>query len=57
MGIGEAFVTLLNEHLDSHINKVRALDKLIESSIITNIKDEQYEIVDLLTKIRTMINE
>jgi hypothetical protein len=53
----DCFTTLLNEHLDSHINKVRALDKLIDSSIITNIENEQYEIVDLLTKIRTMINE
>jgi hypothetical protein len=53
----DCMATLLNEHLHSHINKVRALDKLIDSSIITNLQDEQYEIVDLLTKIRTMINE
>jgi len=53
----DCMTTLLNEHLHSHINKVRALDKLIDSSIITNLQEEQYEIVDLLTKIRTMINE
>lgn len=53
----DCMTTLLNENLHSHINKVRALDKLIDSSIITNLQEEQYEIVDLLTKIRTMINE
>jgi hypothetical protein len=53
----DCFTTLLHEHLNPNINKVKALDKLIDSSIITNIQDEQYEIVDLLTKIRTMINE
>lgn len=53
----DCFTTLLNEHLHPNINKVRALHKLIDSSIITNTQEEQYEIVDLLTKIRTMINE
>lgn len=53
----DCFTTLLNEHLNPNINKVRALNKLIDYSIITNTQEEQYEIVDLLTKIRTMINE
>lgn len=55
--IMDCMTTLLNEHLHSHINKVKALDILIDSSIIINLQEEQYEVVDVLTKIRTMINE
>lgn len=52
----DCMTSLLNEHLDHHINKVQALDKLIDSSIKTNLENEQYEIVDALNKIRKIID-
>jgi hypothetical protein len=48
---------MLDRELRPEINRMDALDMVLESSIITNQKCEKYEVCALLTDIRNLINE
>ena len=48
---------LLDRQLKPEINRMNALDMVLESSIITNQKIEKYEVCALLKDIRNLINE
>lgn len=47
----------IDREVDPHINRITFLDEMMESSIETNLKDENYEVVAVFSDIRKMINE
>jgi hypothetical protein len=47
---------ILDKQLKPEVNRMLALESLIESSIITNQEDELYEICAVLTDVRKLIN-
>lgn len=53
----DAMLHMLDKQLNPELNRIMILDKLLESSIESNIELEQYEICEVLKDIRTLINE
>ena len=47
----------IDKDLDITINRIQFLDEMMESSIETNLKDENYEVVQVFSDIRKMLNE
>jgi hypothetical protein len=55
--IMDAMLHMLDRQLRPNLDRLKILDKLLESSIITNQDQEEYEICQVLMDIRTLINE
>lgn len=55
--IMDAMLTVLDKEIKSDLDRIEIFDKILESSIITNQEQEEYEICQVLTDIRTLINE
>jgi hypothetical protein len=53
----EQILNMIEKQIPSYINKIEFLDKVLESSIITNVQEEQYEVAQVLTDIKQMIND
>jgi len=53
----DAMLHILDRQLKPDLDRLEVLDKLLESSIITNQEQEEYEICQVLVDIRTLINE
>lgn len=53
----ETILTMIDRSTAPEIDRFMILDKLIESSIITNEKEENYEICCVLKDVRKLINE
>ena len=53
----DAFLTLLDKQISPEISRTMILERLLESSIITNIEEENYEICQVLTDIKDILNE
>jgi histidyl-tRNA synthetase len=53
----DAMLHMLDKNLNPELNRLNILDKILESSIITNQNAEEYEICAVLTDIRNLINE
>ena len=53
----DMLLTTIDRDLDPLINRITFLDEVLESSIISNEKLEQYEICQCLVDIRTILNE
>jgi hypothetical protein len=53
----DAILTLLDKQVSPELNRIVVLEKLLESSIITNAEDENYEICQVLTDIKNILNE
>ena len=47
----------IDREVDPTINRIQFLDEMMESSIETNLKDENYEVVQVFSDVRKMINE
>ena len=47
----------IDRDLDVTINRIQFLDEMMESSIETNLKDENYEVAQVFSDIRKMLNE
>jgi len=47
----------IDRDLDPTINRIQFLDEMMESSIETNLKDENYEVVQVFSDVRKMLNE
>lgn len=56
-GIMDMMLTLIDRNAPKHLNRVEILDKLLDSSIETNMENEEYEICGLLTKCKQILNE
>lgn len=55
--IMDTMLTIIDKSLRPEINRLKALDKMLESSIITNQAEEKYEICQVLVDIRNLLNE
>jgi len=55
--IMDAMLHMLDRQLKPNLDRLKVLDRLLESSIITNQEQEEYEICQVLVDIRTLINE
>jgi hypothetical protein len=55
--IMDMMLHILDRQLRPDIDRMQILDKLLESSIITNQELEEYEICQVLMDIRNLINE
>jgi hypothetical protein len=53
----EALILKLDEDLLPHINRMSALDDIMQSSIQTNELEENYEICEVFKNIRKILNE
>jgi hypothetical protein len=47
----------LDEQVDKTINRIDLLDEIMESSIESNLEDENYEIAQVFSDIRKILNE
>jgi hypothetical protein len=56
IGILNFMLEILDKQLKPEVNRMFALESLIESSIITNQEEESYEICAVLTDVRKLIN-
>lgn len=53
----ESMLYLLEKHLDPEVDTFGILNKIIDSSIIMNEHNENYEVAGVLVDIKKMINE
>lgn len=53
----ESMLQLLDKHLNPDIDTFNILNKIIDSSIIMNEHDENYEVAGVLLDIKKMVNE
>lgn len=53
----DAFLTLLDKQISPEVSRIMILDRLLESSILTNVEEENYEICQVLTDIKDILNE
>lgn len=47
---------LIDKNIPKHLNRFDFLEKVIESSIITNVEQEHYEVAQVLLDIKQLIN-
>ena len=47
----------IDREVDPTINRIQFLDEMMESSIETNLKDENYEVVQVFSDVRKLLNE
>jgi predicted nucleotidyltransferase len=52
-----AMLLILEDQIPSQYNKKEVLDEILESSIITNIEDEVYEVCQVFHDVRNLLNE
>ena len=55
--ISDSMLIVLDYNLNKEINRFNMLDNLLQSSIIVNELTENYEVTDVMTRIRQLINE
>ncbi len=55
--IMDSMLIILDKHLNEGLNRMDVLDKMLESSIMVNTQEEEYEICEVMTRIRKLINE
>jgi hypothetical protein len=53
----DAILTILDKQVSPEISRTMILDGLLESSIQTNIEEENYEICQVLTDIKSILDE
>jgi hypothetical protein len=55
--IMNAMIEVLDKTLKPNFDRKEVLDLILQSSIMTNIKTEQYEICQFLSDVRKLLNE
>lgn len=55
--IMDSMLIILDKHLNEGISRMDVLDKMLQSSIMVNTQTEEYEICEVMTRIRKLINE
>lgn len=53
----DGMLTLLDKTINPEFDRLEVLTLLLDSSIITNEENEEYEICEVMTSIRKIINE
>jgi hypothetical protein len=46
---------IIDKNVEPQIDRMKILDGIIESSIITNLEDENYEVVQVLSDVKTLL--
>lgn len=57
VGMIECMVDMLDKNLPIYVSRFEMLKKLLESSIITNLSEENYEVVAMLKHCNQILNE
>jgi hypothetical protein len=57
MKIIDMLLHQIDEQVDPIINRIDLLDEIMESSIESNLEDENYEVVQVYSDIRKILNE
>jgi hypothetical protein len=55
--ITDAILTLLDNLVNPEYNRTALINAIIDSSIETNVRDENYEVCQVLSDIKQIINE
>lgn len=55
--IMDIMLHMLDKHLRPDMDRIKVLDLLLESSIITNQEQEEYEVCAVLSNIRELIKQ
>lgn len=55
--IFDDILTLVDKQLPKHINRMEFISKIIESSLITNVYEEKYEVAAVLKDIQHLLIE
>jgi hypothetical protein len=55
--IMDSMLTILDHNLSREINRLDMLDTLLQSSIMVNEAQENYEVTDVMARIRELIND
>lgn len=56
-GLMDTMLTMIHKYAPANMNRVDILDKLLDSSILTNEEDENFEICELLKTCKQILNE
>jgi len=57
MKIIDMLLHQIDEQVDPTINRIDLLDEIMESSIESNLEEENYEVVQVYSDIRKILNE
>jgi hypothetical protein len=55
--IMDSMLTILDHNLNKEINRLGVLDLLLKSSLMVNEFEENYEVCEVMNRIRELINE
>lgn len=55
--IMDSMLTILDHNLNKEINRLGVLDLLLKSSLMVNEYEENYEVCEVMNRIRELINE
>lgn len=53
----DSLLTLIDKQFDERFNRIEILNRLIDSSIESNINDETYEVAAVLRDIKKVLND
>lgn len=53
----DTILTVLDKHVNPEFDRITILNLMLDSSIITNTEDENYEICQVLYDIKQIVNE
>jgi hypothetical protein len=53
----DTILTVLDKHINPEFNRISILNTILDSSILTNVEDENYEIAQVLYDIKQIVNE
>jgi hypothetical protein len=53
----DAMLVIIDTQISPELDRLLILNRLLESSIQTNEQDENYEVCQVLTDIKTLLNE
>jgi len=53
----DSMLHIIDRSVEPEIDRLEILDGIIESSIITNLGDENYEVVQVLSDVKTLLTK
>jgi hypothetical protein len=51
----DSMLYIIEKNVEPEFDRMEILDGIIESSIITNLEDENYEVVQVLSDVKTLL--
>jgi hypothetical protein len=53
----DSMLYIIDKSIEPEIDRIEILDGIIESSIITNLQEENYEVVQVLSDVKTLLTQ